>query len=80
MKESKRVEEEILKVKSQNLGKAGSIFKIKQVIKGPKKGGQGPTAMRDPNNGKLIVNNEQIKNVTLAYFLDNSTIAKYDTQ
>ena len=29
--------------------------------------------MRDPNNGELIVNNEQIKNVTPAYFLDNLT-------
>ena len=73
VKESKRMEEEVLKIKSQNLGRVGSIFKMKEVINGPKKGGQVPTAIRDPRNGDLIVANEEIKSVTLAYCVDNLT-------
>ena len=48
VKESKRMEEEVLNIKSQNLGRVGSIFKMKEVINGPKKGGQVPTAIRYP--------------------------------
>ena len=73
MKESKRIEEEILKIKSQNLGRVGNIFKMKEIINGPKKGEQVPTAIREPNNGDLIVANEEIKKVTLAYCVDNLT-------
>ena len=73
VKESKRMEEEVLKIKSQNLGRVGSIFKMKEVINGPKKGGQVPTAIRDPKNGDIVVANEEIKSVTLAYCVDNLT-------
>ena len=65
-RQSGSIEDEILKIKSQNLGRVGSIFKMRDVINGPKKGAQDPTAVRDPNNGDLIVSNDAIKKVTLA--------------
>ena len=73
MKQSKRIEEEVIKIKSQNLGRVGNIFKMKEVITGPKKGSQDPTAIRDPNTNELIVSNQEIKNVTLAYCVANLT-------
>ena len=72
-RQSQRVENEILRIKSQNLGRVGNIFKMKEAITGPKKGGQEPTAIRDPTSGELVVSNEEIKKVTLAYCVDNLT-------
>ena len=69
--QSKKIEEEIIKLKSQKLGRVGSVFKMKEVINGPKKPSQEPTAIRDPNTGDLIVSNEEIRKVTLAYCADN---------
>lgn len=71
--QSNKIEKEIIKIKSQNLGRAGSIFKMRDVINGPRKSAQGPTAIKDPNSDKLIVSNEGIKKVTLAYCVDNLT-------
>ena len=70
-KQSKKIWEEILKLKAQNLGRVGSVFKMKELINGPKKSGQEPTAIRDPKTGDLVVSNEEIKKVTLAYCVDN---------
>ena len=47
---SEKTEEEIIKIKSLMLGNVGSIFKMKEVITGPKKGGQEPIAIRDPKD------------------------------
>ena len=52
-RQSDKIENEILKIKSQKLGRVGNIFKMKEVISGPKKGVQEPTAIRDPTNGEL---------------------------
>ena len=38
-----------------------------------KKGGQVPTAIKDPNSDDLVVSNEQIKKITLAYCVENLT-------
>ena len=67
------LEEEIIKIKSLKLGNVGSIFKMKEVITGPKKGGQEPIAIRDPKDVELVVSNKEIKKVTLAYCVDNLT-------
>ena len=72
-KEAKSIEDEIMKIKSQNLGRVGNVFKMREVITGPKKASQEPTAIRNPINGELIVSSEEIKNVTLAYCVDNLT-------
>ena len=65
------MEDEILKLKSQNLGRFGSIFKMKEIVNGPKKPCQEPTAIKNPKTGDLVVSNEEIKKVTLAYCVDN---------
>ena len=72
-RQSQKMEDEVIRIKSQNLGRAGSIFKMKEVINGPKKGGQEPTAIKNPITGELVVSNEEIKKVTLAYCVDNLT-------
>ena len=46
---------------------------MRDAINGPKKGGQEATAIRNPQNNELIVSNEEIKAVTLAYCVDNLT-------
>ena len=66
-----KIEEENMKIKSPNLGRVGNIFKMKDVIKGPKKGMQEPTAVKDPNSGDFVVYNEEIKKVTLAYCVND---------
>ena len=72
-KQSKRIEEEVIRIKSLKLGRVGNVFKMKEVITGPKKGSQVPTAIKDPNTGDMVVSNEEIKNVTLAYCVANLT-------
>ena len=60
-RQSKKIENSILKLKSQNLGGVGSVFKMKEVIIGQKKAGQEPTAIKDPITGDLVVANDEIK-------------------
>ena len=72
-KQSAKIEEQILQIKSQNLGRVGNVFKMRDAINGPKKGGQEATAIRNPQNNELIVSNEEIKEVTLKYCVDNLT-------
>ena len=70
-RQSQRMEEQILKIKSKNQGRAVNVFKMKDIIMGSKKCGQEATAIQDPKTGDLVVANEQIKEVTLAYCVDN---------
>ena len=77
-RQSQKIENEILRIKSQKLGRTGNIFKMKEVITGPKKGNQEPTAIRDPNDGELVVSNEEIKKVTLDYCVQNLTTKSKD--
>ena len=72
-RQSKKIEDEIVKLTSEKRGKVINIFKMKENIMGPKKGGQDPTAIRDPETGELVVSNEKIKEVTLSYCVDNLT-------
>ena len=46
---------------------------MKEVVNGPKKAKQEPSAIRDPANGELVVSGEEIKRVTLKYCVDNLT-------
>ena len=65
-KKSFKIEKQILNIKSQNLGRVGSLFKMRDAINGPKKDEQDPTAVRDPKSDELIVSNDEIKKGTLA--------------
>ena len=47
-----------------NKVKEGTMFKLKIRLGGPKKGGQEPMAIRDPNTNDLVVSTEDIKRVT----------------
>ena len=62
-----------MRIKSLNLGRAGHVFKMREVINGPRKGSHVATSIKDSKRGELIVSNEEIKNVTLAYCVDNLT-------
>ena len=78
--QSKKIEDEILKIKSNKHGKAVNIFKMRDVITGPKKASQAPTAVRGPNSGELVFSWDAIKKVTLAYCVDNLTKKGYETK
>ena len=70
-RQSQRMEEEILKIRSGKQGRTVNVFKMKDVIMGSKKCGQEASAIRDPKTGELVVSSEQIKEVTLTYCVNN---------
>ena len=72
-RQSSKIEEQINVIKSQKLGRAGSVFKMREAICGPKKKGQEPNAIKNPKTGDLVVSSEEIKKVTLAYCVENLT-------
>ena len=72
-RQTKKIEEEIINIKSQKIGRIGSVFEMKELIDGPKKPSQEPTAIKDPVSGDLVVASTEIKRVTLAYCVDNLT-------
>ena len=70
-KQSKIIEDQINELKEKRLGRVGTIFKMKEMINGPKKGGQELTAVRHPVSGEMVVSTEEIKRVTLEYCVKN---------
>ena len=66
-RQSEILANEILKIKKMNIGRCGKIFKMKDVIAGPKKTTNEAHAVRDPKTGDLVVSNSEIKKVTLEY-------------
>ena len=62
------------------MGRVATIFKIKENISVPKKGGQEPTAVRHPSNGVMVVSTEEIKCVTLEYCVKNLKNAPPDPE
>ena len=69
-KELEQMEDQINKITSSSNGKCGQIFKVKQLIEGPKKAGQEAHAIKDPNSGELVVSTKEIKKVTLEHCLN----------
>ena len=51
---------------------------MKEIVDGPKKPCQEPSAIKNPKTGDLVVSNEEIKKVTLAYCVNNFTKKKQD--
>ena len=70
-RQSDKLENAINKIKESKLGRAGSIYKMKDEIAGQKKAKQEATAVRDPRTGELTVSKERIKEVTLEYVVNN---------
>ena len=69
-KETERLEAEIIKVKAMKQGRAGKVFKMREVISGEKKSGKEAHAILDPKTNKMVVANEEIRKVTLQYCLN----------
>ena len=69
-RQSKTIEEAIDKVEAGKHGKVGAIFKMREIIEGPKKKVQEPTAIKHPITGKLMVSGTEIKSATLEYCIE----------
>ena len=57
-------------IKKTKNGKAGQVWKVRKKVIGEKKGKILPTAIKDPETNKLVVNANKIKQVTLKYCMD----------
>ena len=51
-------------------GRCTDVFKMKEIIAGPKKAGQEAAAVKDPKTGKMVVSPKAIKETCLKYCLD----------
>ena len=63
----KTIEDAIEKVKTGKHGKVGTVPKMRELLEGPRKKMQEPTAIKHPQTGKLIVSGTEIKAVTMEY-------------
>ena len=66
-KQIERVEENVKDIEKTGPNKVGRIYEVSKQIKAMEKGAGQANAIKDPCNAKLIVDQEQIKNVTLKY-------------
>ena len=69
-KQSERIEKEVEAIRQMKQGRCTQVFKMKEIIAGPKKAGQEAAAVKDPKTGKMVVNNGDIKKTCLKYSLD----------
>ena len=65
------MEEEIYKLKLAKYGRATSVFKVREIVAGPKKSPQEPHTIIDKDKEELVVKNEEIKKVTLKHCLNS---------
>ena len=64
------MEEELNSIKKTKNGKAGQVWAVRKKVIGEKKTKILPTAITDPKTNKLVVNSNEIKEVTLKYCID----------
>ena len=69
-KQSKYIGEAIDKIKTGKVGNITSVFRMRDLVAGPKKQIQEAHAVKDPNSGELVVSNEEIKRVNLEHCLN----------
>ena len=72
-KQVKTVQNELEKIRETKNGKAGQIWKVREKVIGGKKKSMLPSAIFDPKTKKLLVNKDEIKEVTLKYCMDTLT-------
>ena len=60
-----RLEKEIKKIKEGGRGRCGQIFKIAQIVQGPKKPGPEAHSVKHPATGELVVATKEIQKVFL---------------
>ena len=69
-KQSERIEEHINTIRQKKQGRCTEVFKMREVIMGPKKSVQEAMAIKDFRTGDLVVNKKEIKNLSLEYCLN----------
>ena len=69
-RKSDKIDTEIKKVKSLKQGRTGSVFKMRELVRGEKKGKQEAHAVKDNETGEMVISNEEIRRVSLKYCLD----------
>ena len=70
LKVLERMEEQINKItQDKSKGRCGQIYKVRELVEGPKKSGQEGQAIKNPANGEIVVNTKEIKRVTLEHCL-----------
>ena len=67
--QSKKIEEEINKIKMMRNGQMAKIYKMREIIAGPKKAKHEAHAVRN-KKGELVFSNEEIKKVNLEHCLE----------
>ena len=60
----------ILEIRRSKLGRAGNVFKMREVIARPKNHGQEAIALIDSRTGEVVVSNSGIKRVANEYCAD----------
>jgi hypothetical protein len=65
--QSKVIEDEINKIKAGKHGRVTNVFKMREVVAGPKKQQQEAHAVKDPRTGETVVSCEDIKRVNLEH-------------
>ena len=68
-KQSEHIEEAINKIKTGKPGNITSIFKMREIVAGPKKPKQEAHAVLDAKTGEVVVSNNEIKRVNLEHCL-----------
>ena len=69
-KQFDQLEEEITKLKKNKFGRVTTVFKMREIVAGPRKAPQELHAVFDKDNKELIVSTEGIKKVTLEHCMD----------
>ena len=70
LKQLEKLEAQINKITSSSCNRCGQIYKVKELIEGPKKSGQESQAIKDPKTGELVVSTSEIKKITLEHCLN----------
>ena len=69
-KQFEQLEEEIVKLKDNKYGRVTNVFKMREIVAGPKKAPQEAHAVIDNEKKELVVSTEGIKKVTLQHCMD----------
>ena len=69
-KQTEKIEKHVRDIRSMKLGRLTNVFKMKDVISGPKKAGQEAAAIKDSRSGNLVVSHKDIKKATIEYCAD----------
>ena len=69
-KQFEQLEEEIVKLKDNKYGRVTNVFKMREIVAGPKKAPQEAHAVIDNEKKELVVSTEGIKKVTLKHCMD----------